>query len=66
MDSLLEGRVAVISGGAAGIGGGISRTLAAAGAHVVVNDIDEALLGTAIDDISSAGGAATPVHGDIR
>ncbi|HZJ58216.1 MAG TPA: SDR family oxidoreductase [Clostridia bacterium] len=37
MDKLLEGRVAVVTGGGKGIGGGISRALAAQGAKVVLN-----------------------------
>ena len=36
----LSGKVAVVTGGATGIGEGIARTLSAAGAHVVVADID--------------------------
>ena len=36
----LTGRVALVTGGASGIGAGVSRLLAAAGAHVVVCDID--------------------------
>ncbi len=36
----LEGRVAMVTGGATGIGEGIARVLAAAGAHVVIGDID--------------------------
>lgn len=36
----LEGRVAVVTGGATGIGEGIARVLAAAGAHVSIGDID--------------------------
>ena len=36
----LGGRVAVVTGGATGIGEGIARTLAAAGAAVTVADID--------------------------
>jgi NAD(P)-dependent dehydrogenase (short-subunit alcohol dehydrogenase family) len=64
--TLLEGKIAVVSGGAAGIGGGISRSLAGAGAHVVVNDIDADLLAAAVRDIQGAGGAVTPLHGDIR
>ncbi len=64
--NLMEGTVAVVTGGAAGIGGGISRALAGAGAHVVINDIDGDRLATAIADIEAEGGAATPVLGDIR
>ena len=36
----LTGRVALVTGGASGIGAGVSRLLADAGAHVVVGDID--------------------------
>jgi 2-hydroxycyclohexanecarboxyl-CoA dehydrogenase len=63
---LLAGRVAVVTGGGAGIGGGVSRRLAAEGATVVVNDIDDAFLAATLDDISTAGGAARPCPGDIR
>ena len=37
---LLDGKVAVVTGGAGGIGGAISRSFAAQGARVVVNDVD--------------------------
>jgi NAD(P)-dependent dehydrogenase (short-subunit alcohol dehydrogenase family) len=63
---LLEGQVAVVTGGAAGIGGGASRQLAAAGATVVINDIDPALLATAVAEIEAVGGSAVAVPGDIR
>jgi NAD(P)-dependent dehydrogenase (short-subunit alcohol dehydrogenase family) len=63
---LLEGRVAVVTGGAAGIGGGISRRLAAAGATVVVNDIDPDLLDTALAALAADGGTALGLPGDIR
>lgn len=63
---LLEGRVAVVTGGAAGIGGGISRRLAAAGATVVVNDIDADLLAAAVTDVETGGGRGVAVAGDIR
>jgi 2-hydroxycyclohexanecarboxyl-CoA dehydrogenase len=58
--------VAVVTGGAAGIGGGVSRRLAAAQATVVVNDIDPDLLAVAVADIDAAGGTAIAVPGDIR
>ncbi len=63
---LLQGQVAVVTGGAAGIGGGASRRLAAAGATVVINDIDPVLLATAVAEIEAAGGSAVAVPGDIR
>ena len=63
---LLEGQVAVVTGGGAGIGGGCSRRLAAQGATVVVNDIDPARLDDAVADIHRRGGQAVPVAGDIR
>jgi NAD(P)-dependent dehydrogenase (short-subunit alcohol dehydrogenase family) len=65
-EPLLEGRIAVVSGGAAGIGGGVSRRLAAEGAHVVANDIDGDLLAENVTTIQAAGGTVTPVVADIR
>jgi len=43
----LEGRVALVTGAAQGIGAGISRVLAKHGAHVVLTDIQEAVHETA-------------------
>ena len=62
----LQGRTAIVTGGGAGIGGGISRRFAAEGAHVVLNEIDDALAESARADIEAAGGAVTLVVGDIR
>jgi len=64
--SELDGRIAVVTGGAAGIGGGISRRLAAAGAVVVVNDLDAARLEETVGEIAAAGGRAVAAPGDIR
>lgn len=50
----LTGAVAVITGGAAGIGGGVSRRLAELGAEVIVNDIDADLLKALNDDVPGA------------
>ena len=62
---LLSGRVAVVTGGAAGIGGGVSRRFADAGARVVLNDIDGDLAAATVSQIEAAGGSAVAVVGDI-
>jgi 2-hydroxycyclohexanecarboxyl-CoA dehydrogenase len=66
MTALLEGSIAVVTGGAAGIGGGISRRFAAEGATVVINDIDSDLLGATVADVEARGARAVGVVGDIR
>jgi NAD(P)-dependent dehydrogenase (short-subunit alcohol dehydrogenase family) len=62
----LTGQLAVVTGGALGIGGGISRRLAAAGAHVVLADVDAEAAEATRHDIAEAGGSCTLVVGDIR
>ncbi len=62
----LRGQVAVVTGGALGIGGGISRRLAAAGAHVVLADVDTDAAEVAQRDIAEAGGQCTVLIGDVR
>src|SRR3954454_22666767 len=59
------GQVAVVTGGALGIGGGISRRLAAAGAHVVLADINADAAAATHDQIVDDGGRCTTVVGDI-
>ena len=51
-----SGQVAVVTGGALGIGGGISRRLAAAGAHVVLADINSDAASATHEEIVAAGG----------
>ena len=63
---LLDDKIAVITGAAAGIGGGIARRFAAEGALVVANDIDADLLATAVHEIADAGGRVVAIPGDIR
>ncbi len=60
------GQVAVVTGGALGIGGGISKRLARAGAHVVLNDINPDAAAATHDEIVADGGSCTTVVGDIR
>ncbi|WP_373141125.1 3-oxoacyl-ACP reductase [Mycobacterium marinum] len=62
----LSGRVAVVTGAAAGLGRAEAVGLARLGATVVVNDIDSALdASDVIDEISAVGAKAIAVAGDI-
>jgi NAD(P)-dependent dehydrogenase (short-subunit alcohol dehydrogenase family) len=62
----LSGKVAVVTGAAAGLGRAEAIGLARLGATVVVNDIAAALDGSdVIDEISAAGSKAVAVTGDI-
>ena len=61
----LDGRVAVVTGAASGLGHSIAVGLAAYGAKVVGGDINEAGLEATIKRIRDAGGAATGVSCDV-
>jgi NAD(P)-dependent dehydrogenase (short-subunit alcohol dehydrogenase family) len=62
----LSGKVAVVTGAAAGLGRAEALGLARLGATVVVNDIAAALdASDVIDEISAAGSKAVAVTGDI-
>ena len=62
----LSGKVAVVTGAAAGLGRAEAIGLARAGATVVVNDIAAALdASDVIDEITAAGSKAVAVAGDI-
>jgi NAD(P)-dependent dehydrogenase (short-subunit alcohol dehydrogenase family) len=63
---LLADRVAIVTGGGAGIGGSISRVFARAGAKVVVVEIDAEAASAARRDIEAAGGTCLVVPGDVR
>jgi NAD(P)-dependent dehydrogenase (short-subunit alcohol dehydrogenase family) len=65
--SLLTDKVAVVTGGAGGIGRGISEAFAAHGAKVVVVDIDDARARDAVEAISARdGGDARAEVVDVR
>src|SRR4051812_22811427 len=51
----LEGRTALITGGAGGIGAATVRRMAAEGAHVVAADLDEAQARALADDVGGEG-----------
>lgn len=61
----LSGKVAVVTGGGDGIGCGVCRTLAHAGASVVVSDIDFAKAQETCELIRREGGEATGVACDV-
>ncbi|WP_416967949.1 SDR family NAD(P)-dependent oxidoreductase [Streptomyces sp. 4F14] len=60
----LEGKVAVVTGGARGIGEGIARILAAKGAAVAVWDLNTEGAEKTAAEIVAAGGVAIAVGGD--
>ncbi|MBV8160060.1 MAG: SDR family oxidoreductase [Acidimicrobiia bacterium] len=62
----LTGQVAVVTGGGAGIGRATAQALAAAGAHVVVADIDEQSAKDTVEHIRAAGHGADAVVVDVR
>jgi 2-hydroxycyclohexanecarboxyl-CoA dehydrogenase len=62
----LSGRIALVTGAGTGIGNGTAVVLAAAGAHVIVADIDAGAASAAVAAIVDDGGAAEAVTIDVR
>ena len=61
MDLGLNGQVALVTGGAKGIGEAVCRSLAAEGASIAVWDRDEAAAGETVRTLERAGGSALAV-----
>jgi 2-dehydro-3-deoxy-D-gluconate 5-dehydrogenase len=61
----LEGKVAIVTGGARGIGRGIALRLAEAGASVLVTDIRAPLLEQTVAQIRATGGTAASTTADV-
>ena len=61
----LQGKTAIVTGGAQGIGYAIAHRFAAEGAHVVIADLDAAAAAKAVEQINADGGTATAVTADV-
>lgn len=62
---LLEGQVAVVTGGAQGIGWAISRALARDGAHVAIVNRNSETAARAVSELQAAGGKASAHPADL-
>jgi NAD(P)-dependent dehydrogenase (short-subunit alcohol dehydrogenase family) len=61
----LDGKIAVVTGGASGIGRASAKALAAEGARVVIGDVAEERGESAAQEIRDAGGEVTFVRADV-
>jgi NAD(P)-dependent dehydrogenase (short-subunit alcohol dehydrogenase family) len=61
----LQGKIALVSGGATGMGGASSKLFAAEGAKVAIVDRNLAAAQATVDDIVRAGGTAIAVRADV-
>jgi NAD(P)-dependent dehydrogenase (short-subunit alcohol dehydrogenase family) len=64
--SVLKDKVAIVTGGAQGIGKGIATALAKEGAHLVIVDLRPDKISEAESEISSLGVRVHSVAGDVR
>lgn len=62
---MLEGKVAIVTGAAKGLGLGIAETLGKNGAKVVIVDLDEEALGTALTGLKQEGIEAVSAVADV-
>lgn len=61
----LRGRKALVTGGAQGLGEGMAEALAAAGADVIISDIDDGLAAKTAERLSSSGVTVGSVRHDV-
>ncbi|HEX4016669.1 MAG TPA: SDR family oxidoreductase [Frankiaceae bacterium] len=64
-DGNFEGKIALVTGGASGIGRGIALELARRGADVVLADIHETRLAEVVDEVKALGREALGVRCDV-
>jgi 3-oxoacyl-[acyl-carrier protein] reductase len=65
MFTSIAGRSVVVTGASRGIGRGIARVFAAAGANVLLTGRGQAALDAAVDDLKGAGGEVSAVVADV-
>ena len=65
MGSRLNGKISIVTGAGKGIGGGIARVFASAGAKVLVVDVAEEWGMKTVNRIKEAGGEASFVRADV-
>jgi 3-oxoacyl-[acyl-carrier protein] reductase len=61
----LKDRVAIVTGGASGIGAASAAAMAREGARVLIADLDEGRAKQAVEQIEKAGGQAVAVRADV-
>jgi NAD(P)-dependent dehydrogenase (short-subunit alcohol dehydrogenase family) len=61
----LDGKVAIITGAGGGMGHTAARMFAAEGAKVVLADVTEEMVGSAVAEVQAAGGQATGIAADV-
>lgn len=65
MTKRFEGKTALVTGGASGIGKAVALALAAEGANVLVNDLHLEPAQAVVDEIAASGGNALAVAGNV-
>ncbi|HET9690122.1 MAG TPA: SDR family oxidoreductase [Acidimicrobiales bacterium] len=64
-DTWLDGRVALVTGAASGLGRATARAIGACGGHVVAADIDDPGAVRTTEEIRAEGGSAEAAHCDV-